>query len=56
MIIEDFYNLSIKMSCVMRKLAFCICENKGAVKFHGNGTADQRLCFCYIDRTIPLLS
>ena len=23
---------------------------------HGNRPADQRLCFCYIDSTIPLLS
>ena len=29
----------------MRKLAIWICENK----------PDQRLCFCYIDSTIPLL-
>ena len=35
----------------MRKLAFCICENKDA----GNREADQRLCFRYIDSTIPLL-
>ena len=34
---------------------FCICENKGADQFHGNCEADQRLCFRYIDRTIPLL-
>ena len=30
----------------MRKPAFCIWENKDA---------DQLLCFCYIDSTIPLL-
>ena len=30
----------------MRKLAFCICENKDA---------DQHLCFRYTDSTIPLL-
>ena len=35
------------MSHVMRKPTFCICENKDA---------DQRLCFRYIDSTIPLLS
>ena len=37
------------------KSAFCICENKdadGAVIREG----DQRLCFHYIDSTIPLLS
>ena len=40
----------------MRKLAFCICENKDADQLHGNREADQRLCFHYIDTTIPLLS
>ena len=34
------------MSLVVRKPVFCICENKDA---------DQRLCFRYIDSTIPLL-
>ena len=39
----------------MRKLAICIlCENKGTDQLHGNRTADQRLCFRYIDSTIPL--
>ena len=40
---------------VMRKSAFCICENKDADKLRGNHKADQRLCFCYLDSTIPLL-
>ena len=44
------------MSRVMRKPTFCICENKDADQFRGNCEADQRLCFRYIDRTIPLLS
>ena len=39
----------------MRKLAFCICENKDADQLRGNREADQRLCFRYIDSTIPLL-
>ena len=39
----------------MRKPAFCICENKDADQLCGNRTADQRLCFRYTDRTIPLL-
>ena len=30
---------------VVRKPAFCICENKGADQLHGNRTADQHLCF-----------
>ena len=36
-------------SLVMRKPAFCICENKDADQLHGNREADQRLCFRYID-------
>ena len=39
----------------MRKLAFCICENKDADQLRGNREADQRLCFRYTDSTIPLL-
>ena len=44
---------SYYMSLVMRKPAFCICENKDADQLCGNRTADQRLCFRYIDSTIP---
>ena len=33
------------MSLVMRKPAFCICENKDADQLRGNHEADQRLCF-----------
>ena len=44
-----------KMSYVVRKLAYCICENKDADQLHGNREADQHLCFRYIDCTIPLL-
>ena len=40
----------------MRKLAFCICENKDADQLRGNPEADQRLCFHYTDSIIPLLS
>ena len=45
-----------KLSRVVRKPAFCICENKDTDQLCGNRTADQRLCFRYIDSTIPLLS
>ena len=38
----------------MRKPAFCICENKDADQLRGARKADQRLCFRYIDGTIPL--
>ena len=43
------------LSRVMRKPAFCICENKDADQLRGNRKADQRLCFRYLDSTIPLL-
>ena len=39
----------------MRKLVFCICENKDADQLRGNREADQRLCFRYTDSIIPLL-
>ena len=39
----------------MRKQAICICENKDADQLRGNREADQRLCFRYMDYTIPLL-
>ena len=41
---------------VVRKPAFCICENKDTAQLRGNREADQRLCFRYTDSTIPLLS
>ena len=34
----------------------CLCENKGADQLRSNCEADQRLCFRYMDSTIPLLS
>ena len=39
----------------MRKPVFGLCENKGADQLCGYRRADQRLCFCYIDSSIPLL-
>ena len=47
--------ISQYLSLIMRKPAFCICENKDADQLCGNREADQRLCFRYIDRTIPPL-
>ena len=45
-----------EMSLVMRKPAFCICENKDADQLRGYyREADQRLCFRYTDSTTPLL-
>ena len=40
----------------MWKPTFCICENKDADQLRGDREADQRLCFRYIDSTIPLHS
>ena len=42
------------LSLVMRKPAFCICENKDTDQLRNNCAADQRLCFRYTDSTIPL--
>ena len=52
----DDENLTEYLSLVMRKPAFCICENKDADQLRGNREADQRLCFRSTDSTIPLLS
>ena len=43
----------------MRKQDFSLCKNNGADQLCGNRTADyrtadQHLCFCNIDSTIPL--
>ena len=35
---------------------FAYVKTKDAHQLHGNREADQRLCFRYIDSTIPLLS
>ena len=51
-----FFAYSDNMSLVMRKPAFCMCENKDADQLRSNCAADQRLCFRYTDCTIPLLS
>ena len=39
----------------VRNPDFCKCENKDADQLRGNREADQRLCFRYMDSTIPLL-
>ena len=41
-------------SHVMRKLEFCICENKDADQLCSNCTADQCLYNRFLDSTIPL--
>ena len=47
--------LQYKMSRVVRKPDFCICENKAADQLRGNRDADQRLCFRYIASTVQFL-
>ena len=44
------------MSLIMRKPAFCICENKDPDQLRGYRKADQHLCFRQTDSVIPLLS
>ena len=53
--ISSFLPKNYHLSLVMRKLFFFICENKDADQLRGNREADQRLCFRYLDSTIPLL-
>ena len=43
------------MSRVMRKPAFYICKNKDADQLRDNREVDQRLCFRFLDNTMPLL-
>ena len=54
--LSEFQKLSNIMSRVVRKPAFCICENKDADQLRDYREADQRLGFRYIDNTIPLLA
>ena len=49
------YPSSSYMSLVMRKPAFCMCENKDADQLRGSREADQSLCFRSIASKIPLL-
>ena len=46
----------LQLSLVTRNTDFCICENKDSDQLRSNCAADQRLCFHYMDSTIPLLS
>ena len=39
----------------MGKQTICICENKDADQLRGNREADQRLCFRYMNSTLPHL-
>ena len=48
-------NIALQVRRDMRKLTFCICESKGTDQLRGSRAGDERLCFRYIDSTIPLL-
>ena len=39
----------------MRKLDFCLCENKDTDQLSSKCTAEQRLCFHYMDSASVLL-
>ena len=52
---RDKVQTVFKTSLVMRKPAFCICKNKDPDQLRRNPEADQRLCFRYLNSTIPLL-
>ena len=54
--VREVHRCQGDLSLVMRKPAFCICENKDAYQLRSNCAANQRLCFRYMDNTIPLLS
>ena len=47
--LDRWFPANKDLNLVMRKPDFCICENED-----GNRKADQRLCFRYVDSTIPL--
>ena len=51
---EPLIRLEYEPRCE-KTVFFCICENKDADQLRGDREADQRLCFHYMDSTIPLL-
>ena len=55
-VLDQIHRHHEKMGCIMRKPAFCRCQNKGADQLQINIEADQQLCFHYVDSTISLLS
>ena len=53
-VIQIFYVILIKHN-IMRKLGFCLRENKDTDQLFSNRTAVLRVWFCYTDSTLPLL-
>ena len=54
-VLVTLFKKKSQMSLCMRKPTICMGKNKAADQLRGNREADQRLCFCYTDSTIPLL-
>ena len=53
---ECIFYVIYHLSRIMRKTDFSKCEKKGTDQLCSNCTADQHLCFCYMDGTNhPLL-
>ena len=52
---KEVFKAFYYISPVIRKPAFCICENKDADQLRGNREADQPLCFRYTESAISLL-
>ena len=38
--------INFRLNRVVKKICFCICENKGADQLCSDRAADNRLCFC----------
>ena len=53
---DRFSHNEAQLSLVIRKPAFCLCENKGTNQLHSNYAAEQHLWFCYVANTNPQLS
>ena len=51
--ITELYSNTRIYKSLVRKPAFCTCENKDADQLRGNREAAQRLCIRYTDSTIP---
>ena len=43
------------LSRLLRKPDFFICKNKDIGQLRGNYTADQHICFGFLDTAIPVL-
>ena len=54
-VLERFLSSFLPNERLVGKPTICICENKDADQLCGNREADLRLCFRYMDSTLPLL-